>query len=242
MTSARATVTAVRAAIVELERIFDDVAPLAVGLTHIVDAARGRGASPARDELGALRPAVFRVLEAHRGAVAGAGVITVPGLLADAAHWLEWWWTGASGQPEALRVNLDESSPDFFDYTVADWFAGPLGTGGRYAAGPYVDHFCTNEYTITFAAPVRVAGRPIGVAAADLLVGQLERRLVPLLRAVGHDAVLTSVDGRVIASASPRWAPGERVDPAGGAAVAMPRARRTAASGPGLRWWLLTDL
>ena len=62
-------------------------------------------------------PHIFGLLADQSALVAGAGLITVPGTLSDTRYWLEWWWTRASGIPEALRVNLDPAAPDFFDYT-----------------------------------------------------------------------------------------------------------------------------
>jgi hypothetical protein len=223
----RAATADLAGAVEDLEQIFEHLEPLAAGFAAIVAGLSARGVPVTRDALGELRPAMLAVMDAHPGSATGAGVITVPGLLADEPRWLEWWWTGSAGPPEALRVNLDESASDFFDYTAADWYAVPMQRTTRHAAGPYVDYFCTNEYTITFALPVKAAGRPIGVAAADVLVPSLERRLVPILRAIGDGAVLTNADGRVIASASPRCAPGERVLTNRAAGVAVPRTRRT---------------
>ncbi len=174
-----------------------------------------------RDDLAALRPTIFGILSAHRELAAGAGVITAPDVLADAPLWLEWWWTTPAGTPEELRVNLNPAAPDFYDYTTAEWYAAPERTGAPQAVGPYVDHFCTGEYTITLSVPVRLAGRFLGVAAADVLVSSLERRVLPALLAGGRPSALTSSDGRIIAATSARLAPGERVP----AAAAGARAR-----------------
>ena len=171
--------------------------------------------TPRRDDLAALRPTIIEVLATHRGLAAGAGVITAPDVLADAPLWLEWWWTSRGGTPEQLRVNLDPAAPDFYDYTAAAWYANAYRSGGPQVTGPYVDYFCTGAYTITLSVPVRLDGRFLGVAAADVLVPSLEGQVMPGLLASASPVALTSPDGRVIAATSPDWPPGLRW-PSGG--------------------------
>jgi methyl-accepting chemotaxis protein-like sensor len=219
--------------VAELEGVFGALELLARELLELAAGAEPLG----RDDLASLRPAIFELLATHRGLVAGAGVITAPDLLRDAPRWLEWWWTTASGTPEALRVNLDPSAPDFYDYTTADWYATPERTLARRVAGPYVDYACTNEYAITLSLPIRSGDRVLGMAAADVLVSSLERKVLPVLAAIGHPSALASADGRVIASNSPAWAPGLRL------AADQPR---TAPADHNLahplRSWILVDL
>jgi hypothetical protein len=201
------TVTAVLGPLVdELERVF-------AALDSLADRFRSlcRGGPPGRDDLAPLRPAIFELLQGHRGLVAGAGIITAPELLRDAPRWLEWWWTNATGSPESLRINLDPAAPDFFDYTTADWYATPLRSRARRVAGPYVDYACTNQYAVTLSTPVPDGDGLLGVAAADVLVSSLESRVLPALTGFDGPVVLANADGRVIASNSPRWAPGMRV-------------------------------
>lgn len=165
--------------------------------------------SSRHDDLDALRPVIFTILADHADLASGAGVITAPDVLSDASLWLEWWWTSASAAPERLRVNLDPDAPDFYDYTTAAWYTGARESGEPQAFGPYVDHFCTGDYTITLSVPVLAGGRFVGVAAADVLVSSLERQIVP---ALGPRALL-SADGRVIASASAGLPPGSPAPP-----------------------------
>ena len=162
-----------------------------------------------RDDLDALRPAIFAILADHRDLAAGAGVITAPDMLADAPLWLEWWWTSPAAAPERLRVNLDQDAPDFYDYTTASWYVTARDSGTPQAVGPYVDHFCTGDYTITLSVPVIAGGRFAGVAAADVLVSSLERQLIP---ALGRQALI-SAGGRVIASADADLPPGSPAPP-----------------------------
>ncbi len=177
------------------------------------------GGSLQRDDLAKLRPAIFGLLASQRDLASGAGVLTAPNVLADAPLWLEWWWTTPAGSPEQLRVNLDPTAPDFFDYTTAAWYtAAERRRSGGTATGPYVDYFCTGEYTITLSVPVRLGGRFLGVAAADVLVSNLEGQVLPALLEAGRPVALTSPEGRVIAATTADLVPGARV-PASGATL-----------------------
>jgi DNA-binding FadR family transcriptional regulator len=184
-----------------------------------------------QDDLAKLRPAIFDLLAGHQDLAAGAGVITAPNVLADAPLWLEWWWTNPAGSAEQLRVNLDPAAPDFFDYTTAAWYTAAErlhGTGipgGGAVTGPYVDYFCSGEYTITLSVPVRVGGRFIGVAAADVLVSNLEGQVLPALLTAGRPVALTSPEGRVIAATTAGLVPGARVPASGATPVPSPLVR-----------------
>ena len=101
-----------------------------------------------------------------------------------------------------MHVDLDPESAGFYDYTTTEWYREPERTGQPSVAGPYVDFICTREYTITLAAPIRCAGRFIGVAGADILAAQVERFVLPGLAGLGRAAVLASGHGRVIVSTS----------------------------------------
>jgi hypothetical protein len=219
--------------VTELEQVFDALDSLASGLVDIAMRAQLAGEPLNREGLAPLRTTIFGALAAHRGLVAGAGVITAPDLLRDAPRWLEWWWTTAAGTPEALRINLDPAAPDFFDYTTADWYATPERTLARQVAGPFVDYACTNEYTITLSTPIHADGRMLGVAAADVLASSVERRVIPALTAIPRPVVLANTDGRVIASNSPQWTPGLR--------VTVPDKPVRSAHGP-MGTWMLIDI
>jgi DNA-binding FadR family transcriptional regulator len=227
-----------------LERLFEVLEDLGRKLTDLAAAASGPSASgpsasgPStasgslhHEDLAKLRPAIFDLLASHRDLASGAGVITAPGVLADAPLWLEWWWTTPAGSPEQLRVNLDPAAPDFFDYTTAPWYEAADRLGTAQATGPYVDYFCTGEYTITLSVPVRLDGRFLGVAAADVLVPNLEGRLLPELLGMGRPVALTSPEGRVIAATTADLLPGTRGPAPGGPVASSPLGR-----------WLLAEI
>jgi len=212
----------------EFEQIFASLEPIAIGFAELVASEERKAEGLAR-----LREVTFELLDRHQGLVAGAGAIAAPDTMPDDRYWLEWWWTRTSGDPEALRVNLDPAAPDFFDYTGADWYETPMRTSAPHVAGPYVDYACTNEYALTVAVPVIVQGRFAGVAAADVLVSSLEGVLLPELRTLSEPAVLLNSGGRVIGSSSPDFASGMRLPP---------RDSPTRAGSPPMDWQLLDSL
>ena len=122
---------------------------------------RGRGAlrgpraarpRPPRADLAPVRDLVHATL-ARRPLLAGAGMVFAPGVVADAPRWLEWWRSARPGAPVFLNACLDPADPDFYDYERAEWYTTPRDTGGRWIAGPFVDHSGTNEHILTLTLP-----------------------------------------------------------------------------------------
>jgi DNA-binding FadR family transcriptional regulator len=171
-------------------------------------------------DLAALRPRIHATLHAFGDLAVGTGIVTAPGVVADAPYWLEWWWQQRDGTPEALRVNLDPNDPDFFDYTTEEWFDVPVGGRREHIAGPYVDYACTNQYTFTVSVPVFDGSRPLGIAAMDVLSDHVERRIMPALCAGPAPQVLLNANGRVIAASRAEPAPGARLSGRRGRATA----------------------
>ena len=215
----------------EFVTVFDALTDLAGSYTALVTERGPDGIL--RKDLADLVPEIRALLAAHPGTLVGAGVITRPGLLSDAPRWLEWWWTPRPGPaPEPLRVNLDPTAPDFYDYTGEDWFRLPRRSGRGEITGPFVDHACTGEYTLTLAVPATGNGGFLGIAAVDVLVSSIER----VLARTGEPAVVTTGEGRVVASTDPAWLPGmcllARDRPP--SARRLPEARSALAS-----WWIM---
>jgi hypothetical protein len=50
-----------------------------------------------------------------------------------------------------------------------------------HVTGPYVDYACTNQHTFTLSVHVYHDDRPLEVAAMDIPIDQLERRIMPAL-------------------------------------------------------------
>lgn len=196
-----------------VEQVLDSVTEVRDAALGIAASARDAGRRLRAADLEALRPLVAEVLAAHRGFVAGTGVVLAPGTLADAARCLEWWWVTPSGEPSKLAVDLDPQSPEFYDYTSTPWYREPERTGQRAVTGPYVDYICTRQYTFTVSVPLLAGGHFGGVAGADILAGEVERLALPALARLPRAAALVSANGRVIASNTTRALPGSVLDP-----------------------------
>lgn len=160
------------------------------------------------DSLAGVRKIAQRTVAGNTGWIAGTGYVAAVGVLSDMPRWIEWWMAG-TGAPQPLRINLDPRLPDFYDYTSAEWFRLPRDSGSTSFDGPYVDARGTNQCTVTVAMPVSRNGTFLGVAAADLYLSGLERRLLPILNEVSSPVVLSNASGRVIASTDWRVLPGQ---------------------------------
>jgi hypothetical protein len=158
-------------------------------------AARQR---PRRAGLAALEALAAEALAHRDRLVVGAGFVVEPGALAGVGHWLE-WWTADDGTAQRLAVESDPDAPGFRDYTRLPWFDVPRRTGRRHVTGPYVDYLCTDEYTLTFTAPVVVDGRFVGVAGADVFARTVELTLGSLLDDVRQPTAIVNAQGRVVA-------------------------------------------
>ncbi|MBS1864244.1 MAG: GntR family transcriptional regulator [Actinobacteria bacterium] len=192
----------------DLGRVFDRLDRLAAHLTEMLR----REDTLTVEGLAELRPTIFAILDAGNDLVTGAGLVVAPGLLAGSERWLEWWSrTGPEARLEPLRVNLDLEAPDFYDYTTADWFATPLASRRPRLSGPFVDHACTNTWAITLSLPTEIDGEFCGVAAADVLVSSLERRILPRLAGIDERLALVTAEGRVVASNDPALVSGQRL-------------------------------
>ncbi|WP_326661956.1 cache domain-containing protein [Streptomyces canus] len=186
-----------------VETVFDAVAATRADTTALLERVTAEGRRPATVDLAALRPGLHLRLARH-GLVSGVGFVAAPGLLTDVPAWLEWWQTGSEGDVRPLLLDLDPEHSAYADYTHWDWFALPRDTGERAVAGPYVDYLCSDEYSLTLSAPVEMAGRFAGVAAADVYLRHFEAAVMPMLLQLPGPAHLVNARGRVAASTDPR--------------------------------------
>ncbi len=199
--SSRRAIKAQAAAVLDLvhatlEDVFIDVADVRTAVHGLPD-------PPSRAALGPLRELVHATL-ARRPLLAGTGMVFAPGVLADAARWLEWWQSTPPGAPVFLDATLDPADPDFYDYERAEWFTTPRDTGERWIAGPFLDHSGTNEHILTLTLPVVRDGAFLGVAGADITVGAIEAIGGAALAALVGEAALVNHRGRIIATNTPR--------------------------------------
>jgi hypothetical protein len=146
--------------------------------------------------------------------VAGAGAVMAPGVLADAAYWLEWWTVESRGGETTIAKLAAETDPravGFRDYTELPWYSKPFETGQRHVTGPYVDYLCTDQYTLTFTQPLVVGDTFVGVVGLDVLVAWFEEQLLDVMGGVDRPCVLVNATGRVVTSSDPSWVTGDLV-------------------------------
>jgi hypothetical protein len=178
------------------------------------------------------------LLEDEHG-VWGMGFIAAP-FVVDGMERHMAWWQRHNDRVARLRLNFDPTSIDVYDYLQMDWYQLAERGQARVAYGPYVDYSGSDMYTITATVPVVADGTFLGVAGADLVVGEVERRLLEVLRQTAEDALVVSAERRVIAANTPRWFVGSRLRamPAAGPA-ADPSAFREVAEMPLGTGWVL---
>lgn len=142
----------------------------------------------------------------------GTGFIFQRTLVPENSTALEWW---AREEGRATRKDFvnDPSSPLFYDYEQLEWFRGGFGAEARTIAGPYIDHFGIRDYITTWAIPLMVHKKTVGVVAADLKLATLEQLLLPsLLRARNGRAALVNQTGQVIISSIAHLPSGAIID------------------------------
>jgi len=160
-------------------------------------------------DLAAVRELIVQLVMEDEITV-GLGFIAAPGVVEDRERYLM-WWERQGDRISRLRLNFDPSSIDVYDYLQMEWFQLARSGQDRVAFGPYVDYSGSGLYIVTATVPVRVDGTFVGVAGADLLASELERRLVAVLRRSPREAVLVGPERRVVAANTPRWVVGTRV-------------------------------
>lgn len=220
-----------------LRDTFDGIDTLRRMAIEVHRQAVADGRAPTTADLSTIRPTVLAHLSSH-ARLAGTGVIVAPGVLADQPRWLEWWRRPtAAGDPLPLTVDLDTGNIGSYDYPLAPWFDVPCRTGQRVVVGPYVDYAGTDEYILTFAAPITSDAGFFGVAAADIRTNDFERAMLPTLNSEGPATVLVNATGRVLASNTPATIVGSMI-PAGGTHQKLPPGEDWADC-VGLPWFLV---
>lgn len=189
-----------------LGEIADRVQRWAASLGEALTAHRGALTAAAVDRI--VKPDVDALLLDPESAVAGAGFIATDGLVGGSRTFMA-WWQGPNVERVDAIANLSETADG--RYVDADWFRGPMASGALTITGPYVDMLCTDEFALTYAAPVTRGGaeRPVGVAGVDVTVATLERRLLRTLTALAPTAALLNGEDRVIVAASPSVTAGD---------------------------------
>jgi hypothetical protein len=187
------------------------IAELATWQSRLADELRdARSSGPMTTDVldGLVAPYAYRAFDAVDLPVYGAGFIAAVDSLSDARSHLAWWQGAHRTQ---LVLAAQSINKQHIDYSELEWYRVPLETGAAHVAGPYVDYLCSDEYTITVAAPVVLDDAFVGVAGLDLLIDQVERDLTPRLAALGDDISIVNGVGRVLLSTSPRRETGDSI-------------------------------
>ncbi|WP_143336645.1 hypothetical protein [Corynebacterium pacaense] len=188
----------------ELRLILDPAVAL---VEMIADACTGTAATgPA-----ALTAHIAPLLPRIPATIAGVGLAFRPDLVRAGTgkgngH-VEWFSTLGGG---ALRTVIDTTTA--ITYTDLEWYRLAIGVPATTIHGPYVDALCNDRYTVTVSRP---AGDqpPIGVAVADILVSEIEARLLPLMVATPTPLAVVNSDGRVLTSTDVEVTTGSMVPP-----------------------------
>jgi hypothetical protein len=185
------------------------------GRFHAVyeEATARRDGTILREDMAALDQSIHEAIWRHRGILCGTGAAPIADLLDDVSLWLQWWTNETEG-PRFLDCDWNPNSPTFYDYPQLEWFREPTTRLEPWTAGPFFDGGATNLHIVTVSAPVIVRGAPIGVAAADMRVDQIDRMCRAQLHHVGPRAALVSREGRVVSSTDDSWcAAGDLLEP-----------------------------
>ena len=125
--------------------------------------------------------------------------------------WQLAWLYRSLHHPQRLvnKLCLNKASQHFVDYQTFSWFSIVQETEKGYLHGPYVDYICNSTYTLTYLYPVYFEKKLIGVAATDVMVGQLEQILRDSLGDDYLPVVMTTPSGRILFSNLPHYRVGE---------------------------------
>lgn len=168
-------------------------------------------AVPARPRLAGVDALVGSFVGDPGHPVRGAGFVAAVGFLADEPWWLEWFAQGEDGRSHRMVSQTDPDGAGFYDYEFLPWYLVPRDTRRRHVTGPYIDYVCTDDYNMTYTAPVIIGDRFAGVAGADIGVQTAETILMPSLRAATRPLAVVNKQGRIVASNSGRHLCGDLV-------------------------------
>ena len=200
----------------DLQRLAADLSavmePTFERLERIADVVRAARGAPGRWSEADLAPVqeVITELIAVDDLTVGMGFVAAPLVVAGHERAMLWWQRN-DGRTTRLRLNFDRSSIDVYDYVEMEWYQLAAAGRGRVTMGPYVDYSGSELYIVTASVPVVVGDTFVGIAGADVLFSELERRLVAVVRDAPGDVVVVSAERRVIVANSPRWVPGARL-------------------------------
>lgn len=163
---------------------------------------------PGREAVAKLQPLITERLAQDDVPINGCGIVFEPGAVHETGLILEWWRHDRHEGVRRLELDFNPTSERFYDYTRMSWFQVARDEGRRTVVGPYVDLHGSDVYVLTFASPLVVGSRFIGIVGADVPLANFERHLTEPLRRLQGEALLVTEEGRILATSSASWTPG----------------------------------
>ena len=202
----------------EVTAVVDALTAMVDGAFHVVDEIAGLvrqqlapPSAPTRSRLVGVDALAGSFVGDPSHPVRGAGFVAAVGFLTDQPWWLEWFAQGEDGRSHRMVSQTDPDGAGFYDYEFLPWYLVPRDTRRRHITGPYIDYVCTDDYNMTYTAPVLIDDRFAGVAGADIGVQTAETILMPALRAATQPLAVVNQQGRIVASNSGRHLCGDLV-------------------------------
>ncbi|KAB1640963.1 cache domain-containing protein [Gulosibacter chungangensis] len=143
-----------------------------------------------------LRARVIEHLKEHPS-LDGAGLIFPVEIQKPGKARLE-WWIRSGIEFVRQKFNLDPSSGQFYDYEILEWWQGGYREERRSIAGPYIDHLGVDDYIVTMTVPAYADGKKIGVAGMDMVMNEVETKLLRMLAPLGPGTALLNRHNSVI--------------------------------------------
>lgn len=178
--------------------LYSDLEQLGTVLTKVV-ASEFAGDAPyevSATVSAKLRKHVIEHLDRHPS-LDGAGLIFPVALQKPGKARLEWWIRNGS-EFVRQKFNLDPSSGQFYDYEILEWWQAGYEEERRSIAGPYIDHLGVDDYIVTMTAPAYAHGKKIGVVGMDMVMAEVETKLLRMLAPLGSGTALLNRHNSVI--------------------------------------------
>lgn len=159
-------------------------------------------------DFNALKSILDQHLKDEQNVLQGIGIVLDPSVFEDNKMYLEWHQISSDGSIFPLYLNFNNSSDVYYDYLEMPWFYKPRQNGERVVVGPYIDLYGQDMYLLTFATPIIIDNKFIGIAGADIALSKFEAKILNSLLKLDSESALVSEDRRIIAANSASYISG----------------------------------